>query len=95
MTAGKDQPALRRIGSQFGNNGDDLVGIARQTRLIQGITSGGTTGETHNPDRDLTRRDNEQGDRQELLNAVHGTTALPMQPKKSSLWRKKNLSCAS
>ena len=92
---GKDQPALRRIKSQFGNNGDDSAGIARQTGLIQGITGGCTTGKTHNPDRDLTRRDNEQGDRQELLNAVHGTTALPTQPKKSSLWRKKNLSCAS
>ena len=69
---GKDQPALRRIESQFGNNGDDSAGIARQTGLIQWITGGRTTGETHNPDRDLTRRDNEQGDRQELLNAVHG-----------------------
>ena len=56
---GKDQPALRRIESQFGSNGDDSAGIARQTGLIQGITCGGTTGETHNPDRDLTRRNNE------------------------------------
>ena len=92
---GKDQPALNPIESQFGNNGDDSVGIARQPGLIQGITGGGATGETHNPDCDLARRDNKQGDRQELLNAVHGTTALPTQPKKSSLWRKKNLSCAS
>ena len=92
---GKDQPALNPIESEFGNNSDDSAGIARQARLIQRITGRGTTGETHNPDCDLTRRDNKQGDRQELLNAVHGTTALPTQPKKSSLWRKKNLSCAS
>ena len=92
---GKGQTALNPIESEFGNNGDDLTGIARQARLIQRITSGRTTRETHNPDRDQTRRNHEQGDRQELLNAVHGTTALPTQPKKSSLWRKKNLSCAS
>ena len=92
---GKDQPALNPIESQFGNNGDDSAGITRQPGLIQGVTSGGATGETHNPDCDLARRNNKQGDRQELLNAVHGTTALRTQPKKSSLWRKKNLSCAS
>ena len=73
---GKDQLALNPIQSQFGNNGDGSAGIARQTRLIQGITFGRTTGKTHNPDRDLASRDNEQGDRQELLNAVHGTTAF-------------------
>ena len=78
---GKDQPLSAGLRANS-NNGDDSAGIARQTGLIQGITGGCTTGETHNPDRDLIRRNHEQGYRQELLNAVMGQ--LPcQQPKKS------------
>ena len=82
---GKDQPALNPIKSEFGNNGDDSTGIAGQTRLIQLVAVSGTTGEVHNPHCDLTGRNDEESDRQELLNAVHEIGALPMQPKKSSL----------
>ena len=40
------------------------------------IASSSVCGGTHNPDRDLGGCHDEQGNRQELLNAVHGTTAF-------------------